>query len=233
MHRMGKPHPPPIPLRATPGGARPLLLLGREAVAELLSVSACIEAVESAFRLLGEGRIPAPGTLGHRVAGGGFHVKVASIESGRRYFAAKVNGNFTDNPGRRGLPTIQGVVVLCDAETGTPLAILDSGELTARRTGAATAVAARRLARPDSRTATIVGCGVQGRAQLRALRAVLPLTRVFAVDIDRARAEALCDDAQADTGLRAEVVDDLEAAIAASDVCVTCTSARRPVLRRA
>ncbi len=218
---------------AASAGPRPLLLLGRRAVAELLPLSACIDAVEAAFRLLGEGRAPAPGTLAHPVRGGGFHVKIASIESGRRYFAAKVNGNFSDNPDRRGLPTIQGVVVLCDADTGTPLAVLDSGEVTALRTGAATAVAARRLARADSKVATIVGCGVQGRVQLRALRAVLPLTRVFAVDIDGARARALCDEARADGSLRAEATDDLEAAVSASDVCVTCTSARRPVLRRA
>jgi alanine dehydrogenase len=225
--------PNPMPGHALPGGARPILLLGRQAVAELLPLSACIEAVEAAFRLLGEARVPPPGTLGHRVPGGGFHVKVASIESGRRYYAAKVNGNFPANPGQRGLPTIQGVVVLCDAETGAPLAILDSAEVTALRTGAATAVAARRLARPDSRVATIVGCGVQGRAQLRALRSVLPLSRVFAVDVDRARAQALAAEAGADASLRAEVTDDLAAAVSASDVCVTCTSARRPVLRRA
>ncbi len=223
-------------LRDLGGAARrePVLLLGRRAVAELLPLAACIDAVEAAFRLLGEGSVPAPGTLAHPVPGGGFHVKVASIETGRRYFAAKVNGNFSDNPDRRGLPTIQGVVVLSDAGTGTPLAVLDSGEVTALRTGAATAVAARRLARPDSTVATIVGCGVQGRVQLRALRAVLPLARVFAVDIDGARARALADEARADAvSLRVDATDDLAAAVAASDVCVTCTSARRAVLRRA
>jgi len=225
--------PDPSPIHAPPGSRRPVLLLGRQAVAELLPLSACIEAVEAAFRLLGEARVPPPGTLGHPVPGGGFHVKVASIEGRRRYFAAKVNGNFPENPGRWGLPTIQGVVVLCDGETGVPLAILDSAEVTALRTGAATAVAARRLARPDSRVATIVGCGVQGRVQLRALRAVLPLTRVFAVDVDRTRARALVDEARDDAGFLAEATDDLAAAVSASDVCVTCTSSRRPVLRRA
>jgi alanine dehydrogenase len=221
------------PIHPAPGPAGPILLLGRQTVAELLLLSACIGAVEAAFRALGEARVPPPGTLGHPVPGGGFHVKVASIETGRRYFATKVNGNFPENPGRRGLPTIQGVIVLCDAETGRPLAILDSTEVTALRTGAATAVAARHLARPDSRVATIVGCGVQGRVQLRALRAVLPLGRVFAADVDRARARAFADEVRAQAGLLAEVTDDLAAAVSASDVCVTCTPARRPVLRRA
>lgn len=123
--------------------------------------------------------------------------------------------------------------MLCDGETGVPLAVLDSAEVTALRTGAATAVAARRLARPDSRVATIVGCVVQGRVQLRALRAVLPLTRVFAVDVDRTRARALVDEARDDAGFLAEATDDLAAAVSASDVCVTCTSSHRPVLHRA
>jgi alanine dehydrogenase len=224
---------PPRPTQARPPAAHPLLVLDRRTVAELLPLSACIDAVEGAFRLLGEARVPAPGTLGHPVPGGGFHVKAASIGDGPRYFAAKVNGNFPENPARRGLPTIQGVVVLCDAEAGVPLAILDSAEVTALRTGAATAVAARRLARPDSRVATVVGCGVQGRVQLRALRAVLSLSRVFAIDADPARARAFADEARADGGLLAEATDDLPLAVAGSDVCVTCTPARRPVLHRA
>lgn len=201
-------------------------------MAELLPLSACIEAVEEAFRLLGEARVPAPGTLAHPVPGGGFHVKIASIGNERRYFAAKVNGNFPENPTSRGLPTIQGVVVLSEAEAGVPLAMLDSAEVTALRTGAATAVAARRLARPDSRIVTVVGCGVQGRVQLRALRAVLPISRVFAVDADPARARAFAAEACAEGG-PVEVTDDLASAVASSDVCVTCTPARQPVLRRA
>src|SRR5439155_21246619 len=83
-----------------------------------------------------------------------------------------------------GLPTIQGTIVLADAANGTPLAIMDSGSVTALRTGAATAVAATFLARPDARTATIVGCGVQGELQLAAITAVLPLRHIMLVDLD-------------------------------------------------
>lgn len=209
---------------------RPVLVLGQQAVADILPLPACIEAVAAAFGLMAGVGAAAPGALAHPVAGGGFHVKVASTHRGRHYFAAKLNGNFPENPGQRGLPTIQGVVVLCEADTGTPLAILDSAELTALRTAAATALAARHLARPDSTVGTIVGCGVQGRAQLRALRAVLPLRRVFAVDLDRRRARALAED---QPELAVEPTDDLTAAVSASDVCVTCTPAREPLLRRA
>ena len=97
----------------------------------------------------------------------------------RSYFATKTNANFSDNPRRWGLPTILGTIVLADAANGTPLAIMDSGSVTALRTGAATAVAAKFLARPDARTATIVGCGVQGELQLAAITAVLPLRHIM------------------------------------------------------
>ena len=83
------------------------------------------------------------------------------------------------------MPNIQGVILLFDGEKGSPLAICDSIEITIQRTGAATAVAAKYLARPDSKTATICGCGTQGKIQLQYLREVLPLEKVFAVDQDK------------------------------------------------
>src|SRR5262252_5190225 len=143
-----------------------LLILSRADVLELLSLRDCIDAVERAFRLHAEGRTLAPGVLGVPATGGCFHIKAAGLVGERSYFAAKTNANFPDNPQRFGLPTIRGTVVLADAETGEPLAMMDSASVTALRTGAATAVAAKYLARPDSRSATIVGCGAQGEIQL-------------------------------------------------------------------
>jgi ornithine cyclodeaminase/alanine dehydrogenase-like protein (mu-crystallin family) len=142
------------------------IVLTRSDVAALLPLNDCIAAVEEAFRAHGLGRLAPPGALAHPVAGGGFHVKAASLTLGRPYFAAKTNGNFTHNGERFGLPRIQGVIVLCDAAHGTPLALMDSTEITSLRTGAATAVAATYLARRDASVATIAGCGVQGRVQL-------------------------------------------------------------------
>ena len=134
----------------TPAGT---LLFTRSDVAALLDLSECIEAVEDAFRMLGEGRIEPAGILGFPVADGGFHVKAAVLPRGsRRYFAAKINGNFANNAQRFALPTIQGTVMLADATNGTPLAVMDSGSITTLRTGAATAVAAKFLARHDATT---------------------------------------------------------------------------------
>ena len=203
------------------------LILSRRDVFDLLTLPDCIDAVERAFRLHAEGRTLGPGVLGVPAGDGSFHIKAAGLLGERSYFAAKTNANFPDNPRRFGLPTIQGTVVLADARTGEPLAVIDSGSVTALRTGAATAVAAKYLARRDSRTATIVGCGVQGEIQLAAIAAVLPLQRAWVLDADQARAESLAARASAGLGLHVEAGKALRAAFLASDVCVTCTPARR------
>ena len=206
------------------------LVLSRSDVLDLLSLRDCIDAVERAFRLHAEGHSLGPGVLSVPASGGGFHIKAAGLVGERSYFAAKTNANFSDNPRRWGLPTIQGTIVLADATNGTPLAIMDSGSVTALRTGAATAVAAKFLARPDARTATIVGCGVQGELHLAAITTVLPLQRILLVDIDHGRAEDLAARATAKYGVRAEPTKDLRAALQESEVCVTCTTSRRAFL---
>ena len=211
----------------------PLIVLSRSEVRDLLMLPDCIGAVERAFRLHAEGRTLGPGVLGVPAADGGFHIKAAGLVGERSYFAAKTNANFPENPRRFGLPTIQGTIVLADADNGVPLAIIESGSVTALRTGAATAVAAKFLARRDARAATIVGCGVQGELQLAAIAAVLPLERAWVLDRDHERAESMAARASATLGLRVEAVKDLCAALGESDVCVTCTPARRAFLTRA
>jgi alanine dehydrogenase len=205
----------------------PLVVLSRRDVLDLLTLHDCIDAVEGAFRLHAEGRTLGPGVLGVPATGGGFHIKAAGLVGERSYFAAKTNANFPENPRRFGLPTIQGTIVLADASTGVPLAIIESGSVTALRTGAATAVAAKYLARRDARTASIVGCGVQGELQLAAIAAVLPLERAWVLDNDYECAESMAVRASASLGLRVEAATDLRAALRQSDVCVTCTPARR------
>ena len=210
----------------------PVLVLGSRDVRELLDVGSCLHAVERAFRLLGEGRAQAPATCGVHVEGGVFHVKAAVLadEGGQPWFVAKVNANFPGNPAARGLPTVQGVVLLMDGVSGEPRALMDSGAITALRTAAATAVAAKWLARPEAATAALVGCGVQGRAHLAFLAAAMPaLRRVRLHDTDGEAVRAALAEAAA-LGLEAEAASDLAAACRASDVCVTCTPSRRPLL---
>ena len=208
------------------------LLLARSEVAELLPLDECIVAVEKAFREHGLSRGLAPKTLGMPSVDGGFHIKTAMMETPARYFAAKLNGNFFRNRERFAMPNIQGLIVLADARNGFPLAVMDSIEITILRTGAATAVAAKYLARPESRVATICGCGTQGRIQLRALTRVLPLQHVYAFDVIGARALELAEELSAKLQLEIEPVHDLAAATRRSDLCVTCTPARQFFLRK-
>jgi alanine dehydrogenase len=210
----------------------PTIVLSRSDVMALLPLSECIAAVEQAFRRHAEGRTVPPGVLSVHASQGSFHIKAAGLKGQPTYFAAKINANFPANSGT-GLPTIQGTVLLADANNGVPLAVMDSGSVTALRTGAATAVAAKFLARPDARTATVIGCGVQGEIQLAALAAVLPLERAWVVDLDADRAAGLAARAQDTFGFHVEASGDLPAALRRSDVCVTCTPSRRPLVRRA
>jgi ornithine cyclodeaminase/alanine dehydrogenase-like protein (mu-crystallin family) len=207
-------------------------ILTRRDVESLLGWDECIGAVEEAFRLHAAGRSLGPGVLGVHAPAGGFHVKAAGLPLGRPYFAAKTNANFPENPRRHGLPAIQGVIVLCDAADGRPLAVMDSMEVTLRRTAAATAVAARHLARPDARTVTVCGCGTQGHAQLRALARVRPLARAYAFDADAEAARAFADRLSTELGFEVTATADLAGALRGSDVCVTCTPSRRAFLLR-
>jgi alanine dehydrogenase len=193
------------------------LLITRADVRACLPLADCIAAVEKAFCKLAEGRVPPPATLASHCAQGAFHIKAGQLG---RYFAAKTNGNFPGNPLTSGLPTIQGVVLLCDADNGRVLALMDSIELTARRTAAATAIAARILARPDARVLAIVGCGVQAAAHLDAMSEVMELERVIVYDSDHARARAFARSANV------EVADHLTDATLESDVIVTCTTSK-------
>lgn len=208
------------------------LLLNRQDVAELLTVEECIAAVESAFKLYGEGAVPKPGLLSVHCPGGAFHLKAGLLNLERHYFVVKTNGNFFQNSVRFGLPNIQGVILLCDAENGQPLALMDSIEITIRRTGAATAVAARYLARRDATVATICGCGNQGRISLHALLQVRPLARVFAYDVEAEQAARFATELSGQLNIEIEHARDLAAAVAQSDICVTCTPSRKYFLNR-
>lgn len=205
----------------------PTRLLTRSDVRRLLPLSDCIDAVETALRRSVSGDDPPARILGVHVAGGGFHVKAAAMGS---RFAAKLNANFPRKPERARLPSIQGVVLLFDAADGRVLAIMDSIEITILRTAAATALAARHLARADARVATLCGCGAQGASQLAAVAATCGLTRVFAYDLDEARAVRFARERATALGIEVEPTRDLAAAVRRSDVVVTCTPSRAPLI---
>ena len=208
------------------------LLLTRHDVSSLLSIEESIEAVEQAFKLYGEGKALPPGILGVHARDGGFHIKAGLLELGRSYFAAKVNANFPQNLARFALPLIQGVIILCDGENGFPLALMDSIEITIQRTGAATAVAARHLARSDSKSVTICGCGNQGRVSVQALSRVFSLERVFAYDTDGVKAQRFASELSAELSIKVEALPELREAVKHSDICITCTPSNQFFLKQ-
>lgn len=205
------------------------LILSRSEIVSLMRRADWLAAAEAGFQAAGEKRVEAPPPLAIHGANGAFHAKAAGLRGERHFVALKLNGNFPGNPDRLGLPTIQGAILLCDGASGAVLAIMDSIEVTLRRTAAATALAARFLARPDSATVLICGCGAQVIAQLDALRDILPIRRCLAWDRDLERASDFAGFASAE-GLDAAVSTDLAADARASDIIVTCTTSRRPFL---
>ena len=201
-------------------------------VMQLLDAPSCIRAVEEAFRARGLGR-PAPsGTVGLPLPRGSLHAKLARLDLARPYAAVKINANIPQNPVERKLPTIQGVLVLFDAEIGAPLAIMDSAAITTLRTAAASAVAAKHLSLPDACAATFIGVGVQARAHLDALRAVRRIRVIFAVDANREAAEHFRDDARAAHNFDCTLPTSLREATRESQIIVTTTPSERALLFR-
>lgn len=203
------------------------LFLTRSDVVSLLSFEEYVPVVEQAFGAHAEGNSLQPGLMHVETGHGEFHVKAGGLNiDDRPWFALKANGGFFQNKTRWDMPNIQGLILLCDAANGYPVAVMDSIEITIRRTGAATAVAAKYLARPDSEVCTIGGCGNQGRIQLQALMHVLPIRVVHAYSPDVPEMIAFSREMSKRWGIDVRPATDLEAALLKSDVCVTCTPSR-------
>ena len=208
------------------------LVLTKREIASLMSLGDYVSAVEAGFRSYGNGGVDVPLPMHIRAPQGTFHAKGACLVLDRPYVALKLNGNFAANPETNGLPTIQGVVLLCDGNDGTVLSLMDSIEITLRRTAAATSLAARFLAPVCSDSVGLFGCGIQGRAQLEALADVLPLRRVRVWDRDASKASHFARTLRASLHIDVAAVAEPQQASRTSQVIVTATTARAPFLRK-
>ena len=198
-------------------------LLNGDAVRQLLDMASCIEAMRKAFRLTSSGqceqpirtalKVPDKGLIGLMPGrfsdGSAFGIKVVSI----------FPGNFAKNQ-----VTHQGMVLLFDAEDGTPRAILDAHAITMIRTAAASAVATDVLARKDADSLALIGYGDQAESHLQAIRQVRELDRVLVWGRDRGRAE----DFAARHG--AEAAGSIEQAVAECDIVCMLTASSTPIL---
>lgn len=199
------------------------VLLNASDIAGMLEFKDYFDVVEAAFKSHGEGKTLGQGIMHLDSQEGVFHVKGGGLRLDRTYIGVKMVGAFMQNMTRFGLPNILGTITLCDGENGYPLAVMNGGEITRQRTAAAAAVAAKYLARNDSHVAVICGCGTQGRAQLKGMKYVLPITKAFAYDADPGQLRRYVQDMSRELQIQVQPAKDLAAAVAESDVVVTCT----------
>ncbi len=192
-----------------------------------LSMTEVIDRVETAFREKGLGRVEMPPKPGIHPGGGDnfIHAMPAYIP-GLGSAGVKWVSGYPGNTAR-GLPYINGLLILNDPETGVPVAVMDCVWITAVRTAAASAVAARRLARPESAVLGILGCGVQGRTHAEALSTLFPLERILAYDVDAEARRGFAENVSEFVGVDAIPVDAPRDAVAGCDLIVTAG----PILR--
>jgi ornithine cyclodeaminase/alanine dehydrogenase len=198
-----------------------LLYLSYEDVVSVdLKMADIIQALEAMFHEKGEGRVEMPPKPGiHTMPDAFIHAMPAYIPALKSAGMKWVSG-YPDNQ-KRGLPYITGLLILNDPETGIPLAVMDCVWITAMRTGAATAVSAKHLARPESETVGILACGVQGRSNLEALDVLFPLKKVLAYDIDAQVTSEFAQDVRDRYGLEVVEVSAPKQAVTGCDMVVT------------
>ena len=199
-------------------------VLSRSEVVSLITMRDAIEAMARAFGQLsaGEAEMPVRGALG---TGRGISLFMPArlAKAGER--GAKVVSVFGGNRSR-GLPSINGVILILDDRTGLPAALMDAGELTAIRTAAAAGLAARLLSRADSAVLAVFGAGVQAPRQIEAVRAVRPIREVRVVSRGGDSAERLAASLE---GVDALAVRDPAEAVEGADIIVAATTSRTPV----
>jgi ornithine cyclodeaminase/alanine dehydrogenase-like protein (mu-crystallin family) len=207
-----------------------VLVLGRADVEALLEPRALIDALARAFaeHAAGRSRVPPRTTVPVTDDGVLLLMPAAAPADEGLALGTKLVTFYADNHAR-GAPTIQATYVLMDGTTGTPLAFLDAGFLTGLRTGAASAVAARYLARQDVRTLVCFGAGVQAGFQLRCLAAELSIERVEVIGRDPARARRFAELWSGELGIPVTVAADRNAAVARADIITCATTATAPL----
>jgi len=207
------------------------LLLSRQDVQSVLTMSDCLSAVETAFGELACGRALMPQRSVIQVAEhkGIFLGMPAFIGGDLNALGLKMVTVYPDNPAKHDLPTTLGTLLLCDPTTGKVVAIMDAGYLTAVRTGAASGVATKYLARKDSEVCVVFGAGVQARKQLEAMKIVRPIRKALVVDVVPAARDSFAREMGEALGLEVVPTENIEAAVRSADIIVTASSSQEPV----
>lgn len=204
-----------------------MLFLSAEDLRRHFSIQDFLDAAEEAFLVQAAGMFSMPDRLTYRQAHGCYNVMPCFTE---RYLSNKVITTYPENA-RRGLPTIQGVVLLADAVTGAPLAMIDGPCLTGYRTGAMGGVSCKYLAPERATRVGVIGTGVQGLYQTLSAAAVRPIREVYAYSRDPENRGAFAARlAQLAPQLEVRLCSSAEEAARAGDILITATTAPAPVL---
>ena len=210
-------------------GKNRLLYLSYQDVVDVdLTMPEIIESMEKMFQAKGEGRTEMPPKPGiHPGAGDSFiHAMPASIPDLNSAGIKWVSG-FPENPAK-GLPYISGLLIFNDVQTGLPLSVMDGVWMTAKRTGAASVISARYLARPESSVMGMLGCGVQGRSHVEALKVRFPLEKVMAYDASEDARNQYAEEISAKFELEVVPVQTPQEAVTGCDIVVTAGPMVRP-----
>jgi ornithine cyclodeaminase/alanine dehydrogenase len=201
--------------------SHPLLYLSRREVESVgVTMAEIIAALETAFGEHGRGRTQMPPKPGIFSRPDAFINAMPAYIPALRAIGMKWVSGYPANAAK-GLPYISGLLILNDDDTGLPLAVMDCTWITGMRTGAATALAARYLARPESRAVGILGCGVQGRTNLAALAELYPITRVTAYDTIQDNAQRFAAEIRERFGFDVSVAREPREAVSGNDLVVT------------
>lgn len=209
--------------------AEPAILLSASDVARLLDHRRLLEELRRAMCAYEKAAVrgrrahtPIPGRAPHSAM-----IVFPGLVAGIPAYTIKINAKLPQST-----PSVRGLIALLDLETGALLAVMDSIKITEVRTALVGALAAQSLARERVSTVAVVGAGVQGRAQLRALRLVRTFDRVRVFDTERARAEALIAEVRHELPAEFTVAATVADAVAHADVVITATWATSPIITR-
>ena len=198
-----------------------LLYLSQAEVSDVgLTMAEIIDSMEIMFRAKGEGRTEMPPKPGIHPGDENFaHAMPAYIPDLKSAGIKWISG-FPDNPSK-GLPYISGLLIFNDVQNGLPLAVMDCVWITAKRTGAASAISARHLARPESAVMGMLGCGVQGRSHVEAMQELFPLTKVIAYDPNEDAQKRFASETSSNFDLEVLPVQSPREAVSGCDIVVT------------
>ncbi len=207
-------------------------ILNKKEVEQILSMPEAIRLVEKAFGERGRNQVQMPpkSYLYFSRFNGDLRIMPAYLERLGETGVKLVNAH-PDNPSKHGLPTVLASIMLFDPETGAPISLMDGTHITAMRTAAASAVAAKYLARKDSKTLAVVGAGHQSFRQIEALSEVLKLESVKIFDIDSDKAEKLAVLLNERFSINTKIFATAEEVVRGSDVLVTVTPSRKPIVK--